>query len=37
MGEVTAWLDRIDRYSLATQRRVTLALIRQVIAEAASE
>jgi len=31
MGELTACLDRIDQYSLAAQRRVTIPLLREVI------
>jgi DnaA family protein len=37
MAEITSWLDRIDRYALAAQRRVTQSLIRQVIAGEVSE
>lgn len=37
LGELTALLDRIDRYSLATQRKITIPLLREVIgAETAS-
>jgi DnaA family protein len=31
LGELTAWLDRIDRHSLAEQRRITIPLLREVI------
>ena len=32
LGELTAFLDRIDSYALATQRRITIPLLREVIA-----
>jgi DnaA family protein len=35
--ELTAWLERIDRFSLAEQRRVTIPLLREVLAAAARE
>ena len=31
LGELTACLDRIDRYSLAAQRRITIPLLREVL------
>lgn len=31
LGELTGWLDRIDRYSLAAKRRITIPLLREVI------
>jgi len=31
LGELTACLDRIDHYSLAAQRRITIPLVREVI------
>lgn len=31
LGELTACLDRIDRYSLAAQRKITIPLLREVI------
>jgi len=31
LGQLTDWLDRIDRYSLAAQRRITIPLLREVI------
>jgi len=33
LGELTVWLDRIDRFALATQRRVTVPLLREVITD----
>lgn len=33
LGELTACLDRIDRYSLAAQRRITIPLLREVIGQ----
>ena len=37
LTELTAWLDRIDRVSLARQRRVTIPLLREIIAAADGE
>jgi DnaA family protein len=37
LGELTGWLDRIDRFSLAAQRRITIPLLRQVIEASAPE
>lgn len=31
LGELTGWLDRIDRHSLAEKRRITIPLLREVI------
>jgi DnaA family protein len=31
LGQLTGWLDRIDRHSLAEKRRVTIPLLREVI------
>lgn len=31
LGELTGWLDRIDRHALAEKRRVTIPLLREVI------
>jgi DnaA family protein len=31
LGELTECLDRIDRYSLAAQRKITIPLLREVI------
>lgn len=31
IGELTRWLDRIDQFALAEQRRVTIPLLREVI------
>jgi DnaA family protein len=31
LAEMTAWLDRIDRFALVTQRRVTVPLLREVL------
>jgi DnaA family protein len=33
LGELTACLDRIDRYSLAAQRKITIPLLREVIGQ----
>jgi DnaA family protein len=35
--ELTAWLDRIDRFALTEQRRITIPLLREVIAGAPRE
>lgn len=37
LGELVDWLDRIDRYSLARQRKITIPLLRQVIGADAAE
>ena len=37
LAGLTQWLDRIDRFGLASQRPVTIPLIREVIAAAARE
>jgi DnaA family protein len=37
LGELTAWLERIDSFSLAEQRRITIPLLREVLAAAARE
>lgn len=37
LGELTQWLERIDRFGLASQRPITIPLIREVIAAAARE
>lgn len=31
LGQLTDWLDRIDRYALAAKRRITIPLLREVI------
>jgi len=31
LGAIRAWLERIDRYSLAAQRRITIPLVRRVL------
>ena len=37
LAEITTWLDRIDRFGLASQRPITIPLIREVIAAASRE
>jgi DnaA family protein len=37
LAELTGWLDRIDRFALAQQRRITIPLLREVIANSARE
>ena len=37
LAGLTQWLDRIDRFGLASQRPVTIPLIREVIAAASRE
>jgi DnaA family protein len=37
LRELVDWLDRIDRYALAAQRRVTIPLVRRVLQGAESE
>lgn len=37
LGELTDWLDRIDRFALATQRQVTIPLVRQVLEAESSD
>jgi DnaA family protein len=37
LAELTAWLDRIDRFALARQRRITIPLLREVIEGSARE
>jgi DnaA family protein len=34
LGTLIDWLDRIDRFSLAAQRRITIPLVRRVLEEA---
>jgi DnaA-homolog protein len=37
LAELTDWLDRIDQAALAQQRRITIPLLREVLASAARE